>query len=453
VEVHPAELTGATFSQPQDRSAEIRLELALTTIPLSDWHPKSLRLYLSGDHTTATDLFLLLGRQLAGIVLAPIDSGSGVWLPADCLAPAGFAEGEGLLPYPSHAFPGYRLLQEYFNMPQKLPCFDLVGWERWQQRGSGKRFSITFQFDKVVARAPRIRKENFVLHAVPAVNLFALDAEPVSVDHRTSRYPIRPSGLDPAHGRIFSVDRVSGSARASGEEREYLPFELCSGDHGTTSLYHALPAQSSRHGGYDVQLSLSFPRGRPSPGNETLSISLTCTNGSLPEKLRIGDITQSTCPLPESVSARNITPITAGQDPPVESVLLRRLISHLYLNRLPLERADHLRALLELYVFPSRQDGCPDAANLKRIAGIESVKVTGGERRVGGTLLRGREIHLTVRLDHFAGPGDLYLFGCLLDRFFGCYSALNCYTRLELFDTVRGVSWQWPTRLGNRPLN
>jgi type VI secretion system protein ImpG len=46
----------------------------------------------------------------------------------------------------------------------------------------------------------------------------------------------------------------------------------------------------------------------------------------------------------------------------------------------------------------------------------------------------------------------MYLFGCLLDQFLGRYAALNCYTRLEFHETLRGGTWQWPMRLGTQPL-
>ncbi|HJV65158.1 MAG TPA: type VI secretion system baseplate subunit TssF [Geomonas sp.] len=451
VEVHPLELTDATFLQRPSCRGELRLSLALCGVPLAEWHPGSLRLFLSGDHATAAALFLLLSRQLARVVVTPADGGSGVVLPGNCLAPAGFDLDEPLLPYPPHAYPGYRLLQEYFNMPQKFLYFELSGWEQWQQRGSGARFTITFEIDNVASKPPPVRRENFLLNAVAAVNLFPVEAEPVSISHRTSRIPIRPSGLDPGHCRIFSVDRVTGYSRAGGK-REYLPLELFGGDSSSTPLYHAQPLQSSRHGGYDLHLCLSFPGGLPSPRSESLSVALTCTNGGSPEKLRMGDINQPLSPLPDFISARNITAIHPGLDPPVGAGLLRQLISHLALNHLSIRRADQLQALLKLYVFPGPGGGPNEAANLKRIAGIESMEVRESEQLVKGVILMGRDIRLMLRQDHFAGAGDMYLFGCVLDQFLGRYAALNCYTRLEVVDPLTGASWQWPPRLGNRQL-
>jgi type VI secretion system protein ImpG len=452
VELQPLEITDATFVQQPGRAGEIRLSLELHGRPLSGWRPEKLRLFLAGDHASACELYLLLSRHVSRIILTPVEDGTACLMPTDCLRPAGFAEDDQLLPYPSHAFPGYRLLQEYFSTPEKFLFFDLSGWERWQQRGDGMRFTISFELDSLPSGPQRVRRESFALHAVPAVNLFAHHADPLSVNHRADSCLIRPTGPNPAHCQVYSVDRVTGYTRATARERDYVPFELFGGDSTAEPAYHTLPAESQRHSGYDLHLGLAFPGEIPPPDTETLSIALTCSNGRLPENLRIGDITEPVSALPDSVSARNITAINPGQPPPLGPGLLRQLTSHLYLNHLSLERVEHLRTLLELYVFPANGSTARTAANLKRIAGIEALEVRAGQQLVEDIPLRGREIRIRLRQDHFAGAGDMYLFGCVLDQFLGRYASLNSYTRLEFYETLRGGTCQWPTRLGSQVL-
>ncbi|MSN26934.1 MAG: type VI secretion system baseplate subunit TssF [Geobacter sp.] len=452
VELHPLEITCAAVAQQSGRGAEIRLSLLLHGLPLSDWQPGKVRLFLAGEHAAAGELYLLLSRHVTRIILTPAEGGTPCELPVSCLTPAGFAEDEELLPYPPQAFPGYRMLQEYFSTPEKFLFFDLSGWEQWQQRGDGAQFSITFELDSLPSGPLRIRRESFALHAVPAVNLFAHDADPISVNHRAGHYLVRPAGPNPAHNQIFSVDKVTGYSRATNREREYQPFELFSGDNTTEPAYHTLLAQSQRHSEPDLHLGLAFAGEIPTPDSETLSIALTCSNGTLPENLRIGDIAQPLTPLPASVTGRNITPVNPGQTAPLGAGLLRQLTSHLYLNHLSLERVEHLRTLLELYVFPDQRSAAGSAANLKRIAGIEALEVRAGELLVDDIPMRGREIRIRIRQDHFAGAGDMYLFGSVLDRFLGRYASINSYTRLEFYETLRGGTWQWPTRLGSQTL-
>lgn len=451
VKLHPLEISDACLAQQSGQSCELRLSLALHDLPLSSWQPGTVRLFLTGEHAAAAELYLLLGRHVTRIVLTPADGGQACVLPGNCLIPAGFAEGDELLPYPPQAFPGYRLLQEYFCTPEKFLFFDLCGWEQWQQRGDGTGFTVSFELDSLPSGPQRVRRESFALHAVPAANLFPHHADPISVNHHSDRYLVRPTGPNPAHCQVYSVDRVTGYSRADRRERNYLPFELFS-ENSNEPAYHAMLAKSERHGGYDAHVGLAFPGEIPPADDETLSIALTCTNGILPENLRVGDITEPLSTLPDSISARNITPVNPGHAPPLGKGLLKQLTSHLYLNHLSLERVEHLRTLLELYVSFGHPSDAQSAANLKRIAGIEALAITPGELMIAGIPLRGKEMRLRVRQDHFAGPGDMYLFGCVLDQFLGRYASLNSYTRLELYESLRGGTCRWPARLSRQSL-
>ena len=69
-----------------------------------------------------------------------------------------------------------------------------------------------------------------------------------------------------------------------------------------------------------------------------------------------------------------------------------------------------------------------------------------------GSILRGQQVRIKCRLDSFASIGDMYLFGCVLDRFIADYAGVNSYTRVELEDAFTGVLFKWPPRLGQQPL-
>ena len=66
--------------------------------------------------------------------------------------------------------------------------------------------------------------------------------------------------------------------------------------------------------------------------------------------------------------------------------------------------------------------------------------------------MRGRDIGLEARHDHFAGNGDLFLFGSILDSFLGSYASINTYTRLALKDIITGETYNWPARIGDKTL-
>ena len=452
VELHPLELVEASFARASGKPASIRLLFELSGQKLGDWEPGKLRLFLAGDAVAASDLYLILRKRLRRILVSPVGKGASAELPPELLLPAGFGAEESLIPYPSHSFPGYRILQEYFVAPTKFLFLDLTGWERWTNRGDGNRFEVVFELDELEFTPPKVRKESFVLFATPAVNVFPHDADPILLDHRSAEYFVRPSGADASHYQVFSVDTVSGFIQGTAKERRYSPYELFNPDLRSVPVYHASRRASVAGTGLDVFLSVAYPREAGPPVSETLSIGLSCTNGTLPEALRVGDISQATSDTPEIAEFRNITPATFSVAPPLGTNLLWRLISHLSLNHLSLARGENLRALLELYLFPDSRDRVSLAANKKRIAGIEGVDARPSDRLVGGLPMRGQEVEIRLRQDHFAGPGDMYLFGCVLDHFLGNYSSINTFMRLSVLETLKGDVSRWPVRIGNHPL-
>ncbi|MBM4309123.1 MAG: type VI secretion system baseplate subunit TssF, partial [Deltaproteobacteria bacterium] len=120
VEVHPLVLVDASFTQPSGQPPLIKLLFETKGMKLSDWQPKTLRLFLAGDYPDASDLYFLLNRHLRRIHIKPLEKGKSCFLGPEDLKPVGFSDQEPLISYPSHAFPGYRILQEYFISPQKF---------------------------------------------------------------------------------------------------------------------------------------------------------------------------------------------------------------------------------------------------------------------------------------------------------------------------------------------
>jgi type VI secretion system protein ImpG len=291
------------------------------------------------------------------------------------------------------------------------------------------------------------------LNVVPAINLFEHAADPINQEHRASDYRVIPEGRNRGHYLVYAVDHVTGYQQGIARERVYQPFGLHSHDGRAGALtYHTTLRAATIGRGNDVFLSVNYPPG-DLPLPETLSIGVTCTNGALPESLKLGDVSQPTSTSPDRLQFGNIRPIRAAQEPPVGEALLWRLISHVSLNYLSLADARNLRTMLSIYVFGEHQEQGPECANRRRIAGIESVEATPETRLIGrGSVLRGQAIRIRCRQDHYAGIGDLYLFGCVLERFFGEYASVNSYTRVELEDAFSGVAFKWPARLGSQPL-
>ena len=452
IDVHPLRLLSADFLQVTGQPARIRLVMELTGPDLAAWQPRTLGFFLGGSHTEATDLFMLLTHYLKRIVLNPMGNGESCTLPATALSPSGFHMQNSLLSYPDHAFKGYRLLHEYFILPRKFTFLELQGWENWTNRGSGRQFEIIFELLPAPVAYPKITNDHFILNATPVINLFKHDADPFLLDHRIEKIRVRPAAQNPNHFQVFSVDSVSGYLQGSVAQKNYVPLELFQQQDHQSTVYEVGYARSPITDAPEVFISLTYPPDGPEPVKETLSISLTCSNGGLPERLQVGDISVQTSDSPELLTFRNVLPPTSPIDPPLGNNAAWRFLAHLSLNYLPLANAENLRELLHLYVFPEARDKAKVAANSKRVEGITGFEVTPVDRLVRGVVLRGQNLEMTARQDHFAGLGDLYLFGAVMEAFLGVYSGMNTFTQFKLKESLSGESFLWPAKMGTRPL-
>lgn len=452
VVVHPLDIADASFMQRPGKPPEIRLVCELRNQMLADWQPGALRFFLGGGFTNATQIYYLLQHGLRRIEIRSLDTENSCYLSPDHLKPVGFDSDFALLPYPDNAFPAYRVLQEYFMLPEKFLFLELGGWENWQERGNGATFEIRFEVETEDMDPPRITPGHFILNAVPAVNLFSHDADPIRLDHKKAEYHLRPSGKNTDHYQIYNIRKVSGFVQGTAEVREYTPFDALAAGDQSEYIYYQSVRRSLTHDGLDMFLSVAYPRQDVMPTAETLSAQLECTNGMLAEAVQVGDICEATSSSPEFVDFENIRPPTVNVLPPLGSDLLWRLLSHLSLNYASLESAENLKAILKLYVFEESRDRSAVLANLKRLDGI--LKVTGRpvDRLFSSVMMRGREIRLEMSSDHFAGKGDLYLFGCILDYFLGVYASVNAFMHLRMRDMIKGDEYQWPVRSGEHML-
>ncbi|TDV28735.1 type VI secretion system protein ImpG [Paraburkholderia caballeronis] len=449
LDVQPLQLTQVSVQSQAGTAPVLVLDFALQGLDLSQWQADRLRLFLGGGYGDATRLLLLLTHHVTAVCLS---GGGERFAPGPrCLRVSGFDD--AMLPYPSHAFQGYQRLQEFFVQPEKFLFVDIEGLQGWTRRGNGTAFSVSITLDRLPEWMPEIRAGSVMINVTPAINLFEHAADPISHEHRASEYRVVPEGRDRAHYRVYSIDQVVGYQQGAAQERVYYPFGLYRHDgRGAKLSYRATQRQATVGRGNETFLSLNYP-----PGDalepETLSIRITCTNRSLPESLRLGDISQPTSTSPDRLSFRNIRPVTPAQEPPTGEAMLWRLISHVSLNFLSIADAPTLQGMLNLYVHGDRQEQGAAAANRRRIDGIQSVTASPETRLVGrGGVLRGQCIRIRCRQDYYAGIGDLYLFGCVLEHFLADYAGINSYTRVELEDSLSGMLFKWPPRLGQQTL-
>jgi type VI secretion system protein ImpG len=462
VEVWPLKVAEASFESVErsafavrsaDVSASVRIRLEVvgkTTIGALD--PHQLRFYLDGESPLVHALHELLLNSVESVTAVSPEGMPAVpsqRLPDDCIRAVGFGLDEGLIDYDPRSFLGYRLLQEYFTLPEKFLFIDVTGLDL-KRFGSAVELRITLRSfgrpERIARMEQAVGRDTFRLYCTPIVNLFTQQAEPVRVTQELSQYPVIPDVRRPLGLEVYSVDRVQRLTR-SGESSvgtEFLPFfstkhGLGGDDSGCYWYAQRLPSAKPNDDGTEVAIALVDRQMDPRvPAVETLSISLTCTNRDLPSLLPFGG-EESVLQVEEGgviARARLLKKPTPTWRAPMRMANHWRLISHLSLNHLSIVEGgrDALLEILSLYNFA-------DSATLrKQIAGIVEVRSQPSLSRVGKaprqSFVRGTDIELTFDEEQYVGSGA-YLLARVLDLFFGLYCTANSYTRLTARSSQR----------------
>ncbi len=430
-----------------DTMATVRIRLETSgKIGFSQLGIKQLRFYLDGESPLVHALHELLLNSCDRVLITDAGGQSDIpplVLNADCLQAVGLDEDQGLLDYDPRSFLGYRLIQEYFVLPEKFLFFDLNGLDLSR---FGRQIDIHFNIppfgrhERLARLEQTVDAGTFKLHCTPIVNLFTQVAEPIRVNHEMHEYPVIPDVRRPFGLEIYSIDSVRKHSRGASREQvtEFLPyFSMRHGDQAGDGTYWVARRVASTRvddDGTDMRISLVDANMDPStPAVDTLSLILTCTNRDLPSMLPFGG-DDSLLQLENAgvvAGARLLKKPTPTARAPMRLANQWRLISHLALNHLSLVDGgrEALLEILSLYNFT-------DSANLrKQIAGIVEVSGKAGVTRVGRAprqaFVRGTDITLTFDENQYVGSG-VYVLAQVLDRFFGLYCTANSWTRLSI---------------------
>ena len=429
--------------EPDGRSV---LRLRFSCGALTDWSQidlSRLPLYLNADAPLASALHqaLTLNTQAMYVRWAGHTERQPV---TAHFAPKGFAEEDRLWPKGDSAFSGYQLLLEYFSFREKFMFVTLCGLEHLQLAPDTEWFEL-----EVVLREPwpstfELTREHIRLHAVPVINLFPLEADPLTLAPLQTDYLLRPMRLQDGHMEIYSVDRVTASR--NGERQDYVPFTSFRHKGGmlrdeAPERYFHTRLKRAANGLHDTWLVLGgegFDKDRLLE-QENLSLRLTGTHGQLPRKALQSTLLDT--PVQSTQTAlrvRNLCAPTLPCYPPNRDRFHWRVLSHLGSNFLPmLGDAEVLRGTLALY------DWTGSELNRRRLAAIVEVRHHLVQRFEKGFLLRGVDIEITLDAHGFSGEGDISLFGEMLNRFFALYADIHVFTQLTLILQPTGKCLRW----------
>lgn len=447
VELHPIHLAEAGVAA--DSAGRPRLRLRFEEVEGAEpgrLRIDRLRIHLAGEPAAAFGLYQILRRQVDSIVLSWGKDGKRL-LPEGAIRPVGFAEDEEVLPYPTTSFPGFRLLSEYFCFPEKFLFLDLVGLGAIPLGPRDNGFEIEIRFRGAVPDTFHPTADNFRLHTTPIVNAFPRGGEPIGVTQLKTKYRVLGDFTHPEAYEVISVDGVEALRQSDGARfrRPYFfSFDHDSSREGADGVYYHVTHKRSPAGAWLTYLSLiSSGKGRL-PGEETLSLSLTCTNGRLCREVGIGDIKGYGGERLDFATFRNLTRPTEPIYPRLGAGTEWRFVSQMALNLLSLSDPAAFRALLTLY------DPGEQPANRRRIESIREARLTPREILDRGAPIRGTALTLTVDETHFDDLGDLQLFSEVLSELLSLYSGVSSFTELTVAQTPSGAILRCPATRGKQ---
>lgn len=495
VSLMPLVLESAALESPAPKNSQgkfaeafIRLSFACYgNSPLAEMRmgdsgkpPESLRFFLNGEPQLVFPLYEIIFNHAAQIEFRQRDTPIGsrsfktisniqlktpdpIFLPAEAIKQVGFAETEAMLPFTKRSFSGYRLLTEYFALPEKFLFFDIEGLDRAVNAKFGSHFDILIHLKDVTPPLAPVTEDAFRLGCSPIVNLFSRTSDPIYLSQKKYEYHVIPDVHRQLTTEIYSIDEVITTDPRTNTSRRFSPFysmKHAYGEQMEKSFWYATRRNSQKQDddGSEVFISMVDMNFNPrTPATEVITIKTTCTNRDLPSRLPFGgksdDFEVEGAAILSKV--RCLTKPTETIRPPKRRALQWRLISHLNLNYLSITESENktpeaLQEILELYNF---NDSSVTRQQILGITGIESRKVV---RRIGDHIgagfIRGLETTLSFDETQYVGSG-MFLFASVLERFLALYASLNSFNQTVIKSEQReGIVRRFAPRTGEQIL-
>ncbi len=455
---------------PESVRAGIRLKLQTSgELPFSKVPLNALDIHLKADPAISSRLYEALTARTVALVVRDTASGAFHRLDGGAISPLGFDDTEAMLPVPASGFGGYRLLAEYFALPERfhfIRASGLAGALQHIRASSCELYVLLDRMEPLFENA--LDATQFRLHCTPVANLFSKVIDRVKTSATEVEHHLVPDRNRPLDFEIAMIESVASFGAGGTRLSEVPPLSrIGANDSSETQQYYAVSRQprlmstaAERSGGRTSYLGtecfISLSGNGRAPV-EQLEVRALCTNRDLPILARFGGgvtdfVTDSGAPIR---AMRCIAGLTAPRLSPALADSAWRLVNHLAVNILSLSGAESqegtalLRRFLRLHANPD------DAVMARQIDGVRSIVHEPRVSRIpaGGPISFGRGLGIRLEVDEsgFAG-GSAMVLGAVLERFFARYVSINSFTQLRLDSVQRGLLREWTPRSGARAL-
>lgn len=390
----------------------------------------------------------------------------------------GLGDAEALLPRARPGFEGYRLLREYFAMPERFHFVRAEGLRPAVAR-AGADLELVFPFRRATPELGDVRAPDLQLFATPIVNLFERDCDLVDIDPTRTRQPLHADRTRPRDFEIYRVVSVEDALREGPDAVLPSVFDLAPAAPRGVSWWmerrprrpgedeRRLGRMRTSYPGDDAFLAFSVQglaqQGAGAVPPRRVAVRALCTNRDLPLLDEQPDLSvEGGDPVGRVVLLGALRPprpsLPAGRIGPdgaegQADTLAWRLVTQLSLNYLGLAAegaaVEPLRATIRLYA----DRGDPVLArHAEAIAGVTAVPAM--ERLpINGPLCFGRGTEVILDIDERMVSGhSRLLLTRLLAQLFVRYAAVNAFvrTRVRLLQSHEEATW--PPMIGNRSL-
>lgn len=483
-----AAVRAAGASRAAPAAVSVTLEATPAEATLAGLGADTLDLFASGADEAAATLFEALAFACArceavGGGVAP-EAAQAAPLGFDGRAPAQRFEDEpepdprdALLPYDARSFDGWRMLHEFFALPQRFQFLRLSGLRAALAGRQGRAATLLFLLERPVpALAGRVAAPGLLTNCVPAVNLFPRQADNAVPDPRQVEHPVLPDRGDPtgleAHS-VIAVRGVTTDERAVSFQPFFATDALGVRAEQGRRYFHAHRRRRARpalreereagledYVGADLAISVVDEKARPAPAFlKSLSVDLLCTNRHLPYVSALSASGAQSLATEFDGGWSAITVVAGPSRPRAGLPEGRRLwdaVSVLSLNYLSLvdsdgrgEGAAALRQMLRLHAG----DGDVAArALIDAVIGVTARPTArrmpplfdlAGDKAAPMAFARGLDIALTIDRD----DGRAAILAALLHRVLAGHADANSFVETSLSASARGA-----TRLRLAPL-
>ena len=449
VKLNPLRIIKLQLDEQMGGGTSIKLSFQIDNgLSPNDLDLAGLKLYLHADPAIAIWLHQQLCRQLEKVRISFPEQATRSAIEIDgrkAVKPAHMKPEDALINMSGRSFHGFHLLQDYFCFREKYMFIQLDGLQDIEWPYTSSLFDVEFKIKGICPTDHQLKKENFLLHCAPIINLFESTSEPVHLTHKRSDYAVIADTRAREGIQVYSIDDVVGIDSQTGERYPYYPMHSFEHRKKNGRYFHA-HRQAFDNGQATTYINVG---GKTKLHSEMLSCSITATNGSYPRRyLTEGKIKVPSVEFPSAYAEfSNVTRPTTMLEPPERARFQWDLISHLSLNYSSLANKDTLQRLLRLY------DWSQSEQNRRRIDGIKEVEVNAVDRIKRGALMRGLDMKLILHEDHYRSKADICLFGQVLHHFFSMYAAMNCFIQTRILCHPSNEEIVWEPLLGeNTPI-